>query len=327
MDVAKRAGVSVATVSRVLNDSATVTSDTREKVLKAADELGYQINLLGRHLRCKKTNIILVMMPSLSNAFCSQVVRGIEKSAEKEGYFVMVNATGNSVKKQSLCLDLVKRKFADGIIMISSNGIDDKIRNIAGVYPIIQCSEYIKDVNVPFVSIDNFAAAYEATKHLVKCGRKKIVYLGANNELSSTRLRLSGFRAALLDNGIQFADDLVCYGEYMYKTSLHEITRLIKCGKSFDGVFAISDTMAAGAINALIQNGIKVPDDVAVTGFDNTELAYIINPAITTVSQPRQEIGAAAFEMLFDLINNKEVKSRILEYKLLIRNSTINNIN
>ena len=185
-DIAKKAGVSVATISRVLNDKGVVAPSTRDKVLKIAEEEGYKTSLLGRNLRCRKTNIILVMTPSLSNRFCSKVVRGIEKIAEKEGYFIMVNAAGDSVTRQNLCFDLLRRNFADGMIVLSSVGVDKNLEELSKKHPVVQCSEYIYGIDVPYVSIDNYKAAYEETMHLINGGRKKIAYIGVNNALSST---------------------------------------------------------------------------------------------------------------------------------------------
>lgn len=321
-DVAKYANVSVATVSRVLNGTAAVAEPTREKVLEAAQLLGYSPNLLGKNLRERRTRIVLVMLSSLANTFCSKVIRGIEKEAAKNGYNIMICATGDSKESEQVYLNFVRNKMADGMIILNSTLSGQEMKEYSAQFPVVQCSEYTDTQTTPFVSIDNRAAAYDAVSHLIRSGRRKIAYLGVDNGLISSRLRLEGYRAALSDNGIPFDEDLVLCGNYGYRKAIRVVNDFLKRKIPFDAVFAISDRMAAGSISALRAVGLNVPQEVSVIGFDNTDITYMFEPNITTVAQPQNEMGECAFRLLMQLFEGQQPENVILPHKLIVRDST-----
>lgn len=320
-EVADRAGVSVATVSRVLNDSAGVSAAARKKVLQAAEELGYQPSLLGRHLRRKQTNIILVMLSSLSNTFCAKVIRGIEKEARQNGYQVLISATGHEKELEQSCLDLVRKRLADGVIVLNSSLSAEEMRQFAGQHALVQCCEYIDTQVAPLVSIDNFAAAYEAVRCLADAGRRRIAFLGADEINISTRLRRDGYKKALQDAGLSFDESLLFYSNYGYRHTLSATREFLQTGVELDAIFAISDTMAAAAVSVLKETGRRIPEDVAVIGFDNTEVSYMTEPGLTTVSQPQAELGRAAFRMLLNKLQGRPVEHIFLQHALVKRQS------
>lgn len=323
-DVAKTAGVSVATVSRVINGSDSVTEETRKKIMDIIEKTGYRQNLLGRNLRCNKTNIILVMLTTIVNSFCAKLVHSIENEAKKYGYSIMICATNNDKESEERYINFVRNKFVDGIIILNSTLTDKKMNELSSSFPVVQCSEYVDSKNTPYITIDNKKAAYDAVNYLVKLGRQKIVFIGVDNNIVSSKDRLEGYKQALSDNGIAFDKSLVIYGNYGYRNA-HELTyEYFKTHTDADGVFAISDKMAAGAITSLRELGHKVPEDVAVIGFDNTDITYIYNPTISTVAQPHREMGKAAFDMLMKKINGEKCENLVLPHELRLRNSTEN---
>ncbi len=320
-DVAEYAGVSVATVSRVLNHDGNVSDASSQKVLDAAEALGYQPSLLGRHLRKKRTNIILVMLASLSNSFCAKVVRGIEKEARRCGYQVLISATGYDAAVEQSALDLVRKRLADGVIVLNSTLSAAEMRAFSAQYPLIQCNEYSDTESTPYISIDNFAAGYEATCYLLDNGCRHIAFLGVSEQNISARLRYEGYAKALIDHGLEVSDKLVFYSNYAYQHTVEVMRGFLAEHPQFDGLFAISDTMAAAALNTMKQSGLRVPEDVAVIGFDNTDIAYMTEPTLTTVAQPRTELGREALHMLVERMKGQPVANHILQYTLVKRTS------
>lgn len=321
-DVAKYANVSVATVSRVFNGTGVVAEQTKKDILEAARHLGYSPNLLGKNLRERKTRIILVMLSSLANTFCSKVLHGIEKEASKHGYHIMICATGGVKESEEVYLNFVRNKLADGMIVLNSSLSESEMKVYSNLFPVVQCSEYSDTETTPFVSIDNRAAAYDATVQLIKSGRRNIAYMGVDNGLISSRLRLEGYRAALADSGIPFEEKLVLNGNYGYRSAIRVMKKFLEEKPIFDALFAISDRMAAGAITALREANLCVPEDVCVIGFDNTDITYMFEPTISTVSQPQNDMGEHAFRLMLKLLEQQPTDNIILQHKLILRNST-----
>ena len=320
-DVAKEAGVSVATVSRVINNSGAVTEATQKAVQTAIEKLGYKYNLFGRGLRSGGTKIIMVMLSSLANTFCSRVIRAIDKEAGQKGYCTMICTTEGVAEKEEYYANFACNGLFDGMIILNSVLDAEKMGCISKSIPLIQCNEFINS-DIPYVSIDNEKAAYDATKLLIGNGRRKIVFYTVDNDLMSTRDRFKGYKRALAENSIPFRDELVICGNYGYRNAVRVFEDFINEGCDFDGVFAISDRMAVGASRALMENGYTIPDDVEIVGFDNTDISYTSSPQITTVSQPHALLGRNAFNMLENVIGGKKTDSIILPHKIVVRDST-----
>lgn len=284
--------------------------------------MGFELNILGRNLRCQETMIILVMLNSIANTFCANVIRSIEKEANENGYNIMICATNGSLEREQLYLNYVRNHLADGMIILSSGLTSSEMKKLSRRYAIVQCNEYVDTKSTPYVSINNMKAAYEATELLIKNGRKRIVFLGVDNEYISTKDRFKGYKKALSDYKIEFDVNLVVNGNYSYRNGITVTEEFINSKIPFDGIFAISDRMAAGAITALLNNGFNVPDDVEVVGFDNTDISYIMTPSVTTVAQPRTELGKTAFKLLLNKIKGEPCENVILNHRLIINNST-----
>lgn len=321
-DVAKAAGVSVATVSRVINKNGVVTDETRQNVLDAVEKLGYKPNLFGKSLRGRETKIIMVMLSSLANTFCSSVIRSIDKIAGSKGYYTMVCTTDGLAEKESYYINFACNGLFDGIIVLNSTLSAEEMANLSKSIPVVQCNEFTDTENTPYVSIDNEAAAYDAVNLLIENGRKRIVFHTVDNNLISTSERFRGYRRALEENDIPFDKELVVCGNYGYRNAIRVFEDFIATGTEFDAVFAISDRMAAGAMHAVMDSGMKVPYDVEIVGFDNTDISYTSTPQLTTVSQPHFQLGKNAFELLEKVIRKETTENIILQHKIVVRNST-----
>ena len=323
-ELAKLANVSVATVSRVMNNDGAVTEETRKKVLQVAKEVGYHSNLIGRNLRRRQTDNILVMLTSLTNTFCNKVIRAIDKEAEKSGYSILVCATNGDKSTERKYVNFARNKLVDGMIILNSSITKEEMQEYSSVIPIVQCCEYVDKDSTPYVTVDSVKASYEAVCRLINSGKKRIAFLTVDNDLISTRERLEGYKKALKDKGIPFDPKLVFTGNYGYRNAVAKTEAFIKAGADFDGLFAISDRMAAGAIKAIIQSGRSVPCDVEVIGFDNTDASYITSPSITTVAQPAYNLGQEAFRMLCKVIKKEKYQNIILDHEIISRESTTN---
>jgi DNA-binding LacI/PurR family transcriptional regulator len=324
-DVAKAAGVSVATVSRVLNKSNTVTGATRDAVLEAIRQLDYRPNLLGRNLRRTETKLVLALLPTIANPFYSRIVKGIEDVAQKNGYSVMLCNTDSSADRERLYLGMLKNRLADGVILMAPEIGGEELTAVGSDFPVVQCCEYIEGAKVSHVRIDNYSAAKKAAKHLVTLGHRKIGLISSRNCFLSTVSREQGFRSVLEEAGCPLEENATAYGDYSFKSGHRAALSLLSQKDTPTAIFAISDIMAIGVLRAAREKGLKVPEDLAVVGFDNISFSSMCDPMLTTVSQPKYDIGCTAMDLLLKTIQGelKEPVEIILENELIIRESTI----
>lgn len=324
-DVAKEAGVSVATVSRVLNHSSSVIPETREIVLEAIKKLNYQPNLLGRNLRRMETRMVLVLLPNVANPFYARIVKGIEDIAHKNGYNVMLCNTDSDRHREDMYLELLRNRLSDGVIFMESELEAEELAELGKTFPVVQCSEYKENVNVDYVGIDNFAAGYKAVSHLIGLGHRRIAMISCRNSFISTRKREEAYKKALADAGIEFDPSLMVYGDYGFKSGLRAGKSLLQLKEVPTGIFAISDIMAIGTIRAFKEAGMRVPQDVGVVGFDDISFASMYDPMLTTISQPKYDMGCEAMKLLLRKMKGEAKQSEkiVLEHTLKIRESTI----
>jgi len=324
-DVAKAAGVSVATVSRVLNNHPSVSEKTRKKVQKVIEELNYQPNLLGRNLRRSETKMILVLLQNIANPFYSKVIKGIEDVGHRNGYYITICNTDSDPDKENVYLKLLKNRLVDGVIFLAPIISDEELTEIGKNYSVVQCCEYKELAEVSSVSIDNEAAAYKATQHLINQGHKRIGMINGISGFISETLREKGYKRALQEAGIQIDPGLIIKESYGYKGGQRAAKYFLSIEKRPTAIFAVSDIIAIGAIKEIKDNGLSVPDDIAVVGFDDTGIASMYDPPLTTVAQPRYDLGRVAMEIMLERIKNNEAESRrvFLEHNLIIRESTV----
>lgn len=320
--IAQLAGVSVATVSRVLNNSDTVKAKNRERVLQAIKESNYQPNLLARQLRTARSSMILVMVSNIANPFCAEVVKGIEEAAEKNGYRILLCNSGSDIERSKSGLRLLTGKMVDGIITMDAFSKLPELTTVIGDAPWVQCAEYADAGAVSCVAINDVDAAEHAVSYLAALGRERIALINHDLSYKYARLREQGYKNVLQSQGlafhaVEYASELsAAAGKLAMQT-------LLAMNPRPDAVFAVSDSLAAGAIRAIEQAGLKVPEEIAVVGFDGTELAEMVSPQLTTVQQPSREIGARAVELLLNKIDNPDVPPErvMLDWRFISRAS------
>ena len=322
-DVAKLANVSTATVSRVLSHSGNVKKETAERVLEAIQKLNYQPNLLARQLRKMESKTILVVVPDISNTFFSKVLRGIEQVAIEHDYEVILGDTGNSLEREEGYLDILRKKKADGMILLTARLERRLLEEFAGEFPVVLACEYLEGSKIPTVSIDNISGARKATEYLIRLGHRRIAFISGPLNVILSRDRLKGFHQALEQHEIPLESCFVQEGDFSFESGYHMMMKFLALEQPPTAVFAANDEMAIGAIKAIKSQGLHVPNDISVIGFDDLKFASIYEPALTTISQPMYEIGKKAMELLIEIINKKSLEKNqyILEDRLVIRDT------
>ncbi|MDE1188262.1 MAG: LacI family DNA-binding transcriptional regulator [Pantoea sp.] len=321
--IARLAGVSVATVSRVLNNQGSVKERNRIKVLEAIEQSNYQPNLLARQLRTARSSMLLVMVSNIANPFCADVVKGIEAEAEKNGYRILLCNSGSDVERSRSSLQLLSGKMVDGVITMDALASLTELTTLIGDAPWVQCAEYDDASAVSTVGIhDRDASVYVVQQFLQrKCQRVAMI----NHDLSYkyARLREEGYRQALTDAGSAW-QSVVYAADLSYEAGRNAMQALLSQGERPDAVFAVSDTLAAGALRAIQDAGLTVPDDIAVIGFDGTELSEMTYPKLSTVLQPSREIGRQAVRLLLRRIDEpgSAAEKIILDWEFLHRASS-----
>lgn len=323
-DIAKLAGTSVATVSRVINNDSKVRKDLKEKVLHVIKETNYIPNNMGRNLRKSKSEMILVILPTLSNPFYSKILKGIEERANKLGYGVLLTVTHLQWKTEKKYLEMLQTRQVDGVISLFSKLSINAINELASRYAFVQCCEYTDGAKLSYVTIDNEKAAYSAVKYFISHGHKRIGMISGSFYENSEKSREKGYKSALIDAGLTFQDTYIIKSNYKPENGMEICEKLLKLTEPPTAILTVSDTLAIGAIKYLKSAGIKVGEDIEVIGFDNASITKVYDPSISTVSQPRYDLGTVAVDLLIEKIKDLSVvnKGIILPHELILRNST-----
>jgi LacI family transcriptional regulator, repressor for deo operon, udp, cdd, tsx, nupC, and nupG len=321
--VAKQAGVSVATVSRVLNGQNTVSAKTKMKVEETIKKLNYEPSLLGRHLRTSESRLFLILIPTISNPFYLEIIKGIEQVAISQNYNILLCETDSNPEKENIYFDLVRKKMADGIISMDPAVNVETLKKLAENYAIIQCSEYEEGTGIPYVTIDNEEASYRAVKHLIQIGHKKIALMNSDEKYLFARQRKMGYKRALEENGITLKNEYIIPTQRLgFENGQQAMKKILNLQDRPTALFAVSDLLAIGALKEINAAGLHVPNDIAVVGFDKIDFSNMTNPTLTTIAQPMKRMGSVAARMLIEKIKGEEVESIILDHELVIREST-----
>ncbi|MGP4078005.1 LacI family DNA-binding transcriptional regulator [Halobacillus sp. K22] len=324
-DVAKLAGLSRTTVSRVINDQPYVTDEKKQRILHAMDELGYVPNSSARRLRSQRTETIAVLLPRITNPFFGNLIESMEQKASRAGYQVIVCQTHDSKKKELDYLQLLKTKQVDGIIMTSLVNDWELVQPYLENGPIVLCNEYMENKHVPMIHMDHRQAAYEAVQHLIEQGCKHLAFVHGGQEGHLTLERKRGFEQALMENGLSSSEDQVIQGPMDVGDGRHLFTYIKKEMPHIDGIFTGSDEVAAGIIYEAAHSDWKIPEDLSVVGFDNQMLSLLMVPSITTIEQPVKKLADKTVEVLLkQLLHPDPVrgKSHVFDHKLVVRGST-----
>ncbi|MDD2413672.1 MAG: LacI family DNA-binding transcriptional regulator [Eubacteriaceae bacterium] len=325
VDVAREANVSVATVSRVVNNIPLVNEETRERVLEAIKKTGYKPNAIARSLKIQKTNTLGIMIPDITNPFYTEMVRGAEDVCGIYKYNIILSNTDFDPEKEKNSLDVLVEKQCDGIIYVGKHLTNDmRCELIDASSEIVLGCVPDETGKLSGVLIDNELASYDLTIKTIEAGHiHNAVFCDDYKDGYINIKRLEGIKRAYQEKGISFDENLVFYGNSSVLGGFHLMQDALQNGSTFTNVFCYNDQMALGAIRAVEDAGKKVPEDISVCGFNNYWVAEWTKPEITTISQPMYDIGAVATRMLIKMCEKEESETKTLyvPYDLKIRNS------
>jgi LacI family transcriptional regulator len=324
-DVAERAGVSVTSVSHVINETRPVSYELRERVLAAMEELGYQPNRLARSLRSGKTQTIGMIVPDSADPFFAEVARGIEDTAFENGYSLILCNSDANLGKEAFYTDVLVEKQVDGILFLAAGLSTERILDLQqrGM-PVVVVDRELPGAHVDLVVTDNAGGGWSATRHLIDLGHRRIGYITAPSDLTLSEYRSTGYRKALEEAGIAADENLVVRGDFDFKSGYRAARQLLANDKQPTAIFASNDIMAIGAICAAVESGLQVPQDLSVVGYDDIPLASYSNPPLTTIAQPNYDMGVRAASLLLERLHDPGRPSQriVLDVELRIRRST-----
>ncbi len=306
-EVAKRANVSISTVSRVLNKNYPVSDEVKERVLQAISELNYQPNAVARSLKKQKTNMIGVVVADISNPFFMQIAKGIESVVGPEKYNLIFCSTDENPSKEHALLRLLSEKRVDGIILASCNTDSSYINQLAEKnFPIILIDRKVPNCSADVIVEDNFSSAYKLTKYLIQMGHKKIGIVNGLLKVSSGAERFAGYKKALEDDDIKLRDDYILQGNFKRLDAYNAARQLILNNKNDlpTAIFAANNLMAEGIMVALREFGLKIPEDISLVSFGDISTPDLIDPRLTVISQNTFAIGQKAGETVLYRIQN-----------------------
>jgi LacI family transcriptional regulator len=322
-DVARAAGVSVSTVSRVLNDKDDVATDTYHKVQGVIADLGYTSSLAARSMRSRRTGVIGLIMPELENPFCIQVMKGINRAIVALDYDLIAYTSGiitknSTAEREQYYVSLLNGSITDGVIVVTPAAT-----SFSTAAPVVAIDPNKECPDCPTVIARNHAGALAAMEYLIALGHRRIGFIGGRPDLQCAQQRLQGYEDALRQASIALDPDLITVGDFTNHAGRGCAQRLLSLPEPPTAIFAANDQSALGAIEAAREAGRRVPDDLSVVGFDNIPEAVYFNPALTTVDQSIDKMGYVATEMLIDLIQGKPLESDLYKMptQLIVRDS------
>ena len=323
--VAAQAGVSSATVSHVLNGTRYVSDSVREQVQSAMAELGYRPNTLARSLRSGRTHTLGLILPDSANPFFAEVGHAIESAAFAIGYSVILCNTENDENKEHLYTELLESKQVDGIIFVGAGDNREAISVIVkNGLPLVVVDRDMGNLELDRVTTDNYQGGFLATQHLLALGHQVIGCITGPSNISPSAERVTGYRDALQQVSLAVDESLVVRGDFHAASGHSAALQLLQRSPRPTAIFVCNDMMAIGALRAAAQLGLSVPDDVAIVGFDDIELASYTTPPLTTIAQPKQEIGQMTVKLISERMHAPTLAPRrnILPTQLVIRESS-----
>lgn len=327
-DIARVAGVSHTTVSRALRQSPLISSETRERIQRLAQEMGYTPNAIAQSLQTRRTSTIGLVVTSIDDPFLSDVVKGVEEVARAGGFSVLLSATHNDPDHEMSVIETFHRRRVDGILVASSR-ITNKYRNRLDLIkvPTVLINSQAQDELLHWVAVDDRAGAELAVEHLLSLGHRSIGYLGVSCRPRSNQLRLQGYRHAMKSAGMPSHEKLIVIAPGTKASDEEDVMmgqaalpRLLDAGVT--AIFCYNDMVAVGVLIACQQRGITVPQDLSIVGFDDIRMASYVTPPLTTICQPKVELGSLAAEVMLDLLHNRPAQNHVLQPTLITRAST-----
>ena len=324
-DVAQLAGVSTATVSRALMNPEKVSVSTRKRVETAVLEAGYSPNTLARNLRRNESKTIITIVPDICDPYFAEIIRGIEDAAVENDYLVLLGDSGQQKKRESSFVNLVLTKQADGMLLLGTDyPFDVSKAEQKNLPPMVMACEFAPELELPTVHIDNLTSAFEAVNYLAQLGHKRIAQISGPTSATLCQFRQQGYQQALRRAGVTMNPAYSTVGDFTFEAGAQAVRQLLALPEQPTAIFCHNDAMAIGAIQEAKKLGLRVPQDLSIVGFDDIQFAQYCDPPLTTISQPRYEIGRQAMLMMLDLLKGNDVQagSRLLEAKLVVRGST-----
>lgn len=321
-DVAKLANVSAMTASRVINNSGMISEATRERVVNAIHELKYTPNVVARTLAVQSSKIASLIVPDIANPFFSELIKTAEVEMAKFGKSIFICDTDWHSDKEREYVSSSLGRMYDGIIIVTPRMSDKELEEINKQIPLVVVDRCMSETDVKYVYVDNYQGAYNATEYLIKAGHSKIGYIRGWEDVLNTKRREQGYADALRDYGIPFREDYIHVGDYREKSGYGAFRHFLELSAKPTAVFASNDMMAYGFISACIQNGLSVPDDISVMGFDDIKLFFEHVPGLSTVRHPLVPMIKKAVHLLFgDSKTNLDEFDNNLKTDLVIRQS------
>lgn len=323
-DVAREANVSMATVSRVVNGNPNVKPATRKKVHDAIERLGYRPNAVARGLASKKTTTVGVIIPDISSIFFAELARGIEDIATMYNYNIILSNSDQNKEKEIHLINAMLGKQVDGLVFMGGKITEDHIREFKTASVPIALAATVDETNeIPSVNINYEQAAYDATELLLSNHNERVAFVSGPEDTVINTQKLDGYKRAMNDHGLS-PDKWVVTGDYSYDSGIEAFEQLMNMEDKPSAVFVSADEMALGVIHGAQDSGMSVPEDLEVFGFDNTRLATMVRPTLSTVVQPMYDIGAVAMRLLTKFMNKEQVEDPnvILPHRIIERNST-----
>lgn len=327
--LAKELNLAVSTVSRALSDSYDISEETKKKVLALAKELNYQPNPLARSLRNRSSKTIAVILPEIANNYFSLAINGIEEVAQANNYHVLIYITHENLHKEAEIVKLLLNGRVDGILMSLSGGSEDT-RHLKELQeskvPVVFFDRVADTIETVKVTTNNFESGYLATSHLIRKGCQKIAYLRYSGDLSIEEQRMKGYIESVTNLGLLHREEYIVRCNTNSEESYQKIKELFSSGERPDGVFASVESLAILAYEVCSDLSLRIPEDVKIIGFSNLRTASLLNPPLTTVTQPAFDMGQAAAKALFEALKRTQVKMEnqtiVLRSSLVERRST-----
>ena len=323
-DIAERAGVSTATASRALSGSDLISEATVDRIRAVADEYGYRPNVRARNFRTQKTMAVLIVVRDIGNAFYLEVFKGVERVARQAGYSVLMANTESDIEREAEYFEMLRDGLADGMILMTGAVPETVLKRHEAYKNVVVALEMIEEFGGPQILIDNEASAKAAVNHLLSLGHTRIAHIAGPLPEGMSVRRRAGYRLAMQQAGLEVPDEYECHGEFNMQSGERCARVLLDCKHPPTAIFAASDEIAFGAIRHAHQRGLRIPQDLSVIGFDNIAFSEAFLPSLTTISQPRVDIGERAMSVLLDVMKGKPRPGapNILPTELIVREST-----
>ena len=330
-EIAKAAGVSTATVSRVLNGSDKVRESTAKKVKKVVDEMNYRMNHVARRMKVKQTDSLVIglVITDIDNPFFSSIAKGVEEVASKNKLVTMICNTNENPEKERFFLNAMLSEKVSGVIIVPTTGNLDFFHELVeDDFPMVMVDRKLKGLRIDSVSLNNKKGAYEAVKRLIQNGHRRIGVVAGIKGLSNTQERLFGYREGLRESGIEEDKDLIFYGDYVESGGRKAIEKFMALKNPPTAVFSTNNLMTLGCIKEIYKQELTIPDDIAIIAFDDSVWSEALIPPLTTVKQPGFELGVNAAELLMKRLNNGDSNrvDVVLNPELVIRKSCGSNV-